>query len=44
MGSGKKWQKFEFFGAGIDARRWLDLNQLIAWCEHSAGDVCAIFP
>jgi len=42
--NGKEWQKFEFFGAAFDARRWLDLNQLTAWREHSGGDVCAIFP
>jgi hypothetical protein len=41
---GKKWQKFEFFGASFDARRWLDLNQLTAWRERSGGDFCAIFP
>jgi len=41
---GKKWQEFEFFRARCDARRWLDLNQLTAWREHSGGDVCAIFP
>src|SRR5260370_31618815 len=28
--NGKKWQKFEFFRARCDARRWLDLNQLTA--------------